>query len=139
MRFIDASTFLYAFLKPERPLPSGVVEMKVGAQGILRRVNKGESVITSVVHVSEVANILEARIRLSECRRIISDIVNKRSVEVVDVTRDLYTASLYTAGVHDAGVNDALAFNIMQERGIDEIYSFDKHFDNMPGIRRLTQ
>lgn len=139
MRFIDASTFLYAFLKPEGSLPPDAAEMKAGAQGILRRVNEGEPVMTSVVHVSEVANILEAWVRLSECRRIVSDIVAKKSVEVVDVSKSLYASSIHAAGVHDVGVSDALAFSIMRERGVDEIYSFDKHFDNMPDIRRLTQ
>jgi hypothetical protein len=139
LRFIDASTFLYAFLKPERAPPPDVAALKVGAQGILRRVNEGESVVTSVVHVSEVANILEARLRLSECRRIISDILNKRSVEVVDVSKNLYVASLRTADIHDVGINDALAFNVMRESGIDEIYSFDKHFDDIPGVKRLTR
>ena len=139
MRFIDASTFLYAFLKPERPLPPDAAEMKEGAQGILRRVNEGEPVITSVVHVSEVANMLEAWIRLSEYRRIVSDIVAKRSVEVVDVSKRLYASSIHAAGVHDMDINEALALSIMRERGVDEIYSFDKHLDDMPGVTRLTR
>lgn len=136
---IDASTFLYAFLKPEGSLPPDVAEMKEGAQGILRRVNEGEPVMMSVIHVSEVADILEAWSRLSECRLIVSDIVAKRSVEVVDVSKSLYISSIHAAGVHDVGVNEALAFSIMQEKGIDEIYSFDKHFDKLPGVKRLTR
>jgi len=139
VRFIDASTFLYAFLKPERPLPLDAAELKRGAQAILMRVNEGERVITSVVHVSEVACILEANVSLSESRRILSDIVDKRNVEVVDVSRGLYISSIHAAGVHDVGVNNGLALNVMQERGVDEVYSFDKHFDNMPGVRRLTR
>lgn len=93
----------------------------------------------SVVHVSEVANVLEAWVRLSECRRIVSDIVAKRSVEVVDVSENLYTAAVHAAGVYDVGVSDALAFSIMRGRGVDEVYSFDVHFDDMPGVRRLTR
>lgn len=139
MRFIDASTFLYAFLKPERPLPPDLAEMKADAKTILERVNEGESVTTSVVHVSEVANILEARMPLSSCRRIISDIATKRNVEVAGVGNKLYTSSLHTAEAHDIGLNDALAFNMMQEGGVHEIYSFDKHFDDLPGIARLRQ
>ncbi|MBO3803991.1 MAG: type II toxin-antitoxin system VapC family toxin [Candidatus Brockarchaeota archaeon] len=139
MRFIDGSAFLYAFLKPKRPLPRKVAEMKANAQSILRRVNEGEEVLTSVVHVSEIANILEARIALTECGRIVGDIVSKSSVRVVDVTKNLYVASMHTADVHDVSVNDALALNIMKDRDINEIYSFDKHFDNMPEIRRLTR
>ena len=139
MRFIDASTFIYAFLKPKRPIPSKIIEMKKHAQDILERVNEGENVITSVVHVSEVANILEARVQLSECRRIISDIADKRSIEVVDVNKKLYATSIQTAEMRDISINDALAFVIMQERSIKEIYSFDKHFDNIPEITRVPE
>lgn len=139
MRFIDASTFLYAFLKPKRPLPTELAEMKTGAKTILERVNEGESVMTSVVHVSEVANILETRVPLSTCRRIISAILTKRNVKVVDVGAKLYASSLHLAEVHDIGINDALAYEIMLERGVDEIYSFDKRFDNLPDIERLTR
>jgi len=138
VRFIDASSFIYAFLKPKRPLRSEIVNIKTNAQTILKRVNEGEGVITSVVHVSEIANILEARMPLTECRTIISDIVSKKSVEVVDVSRHMYTTSIYTAERYGVGINDAVAFSIMKERNLEEIYSFDKHFDNMPGIKRVT-
>jgi len=138
LRFIDASTFLYAFLRPRKSLPPDLSEMKAGAQRILRRVDGGEVVITSVVHVSEVANILEARIPLADCRRMVSDIVAKGNVEVVDVTRNQYMASVHAAEIYDIGVNDALAFNIMQDKGLVEVYSFDRHFDDLPGIERLT-
>lgn len=139
MRFIDASTFVYAFLKPKRPLPPEAEEMKRKAQNILRRINKGENVTTSVVHVSEVANILEARAGLSECRKIVSDIITKKSVDVADVNSEMYIASIQTAEMYDVGINDALAFCIMRKRNLEEIYSFDKHFDNMPEIKRATK
>ena len=138
MRFIDSSTFLYAFLRPERPPPPDVAEMKANAQNILKNINDGEPVVTSVIHVSEIANILETRIPSPQSRQIISDIITKKTIEVTDVTRHLYTSSLRTAETHDVGLNDALAFNIMQQREIHEIYSFDKHFDELPGVRRLT-
>jgi len=111
--------------------------MKTGAKAILTRVNEGEPVITSIAHVSEVACILEGKIPLAESRRIISDIVNKRSVEVIDVSRNLYASSIHAVGAYDIGINDALAISIMKGRGVDEIYSFDKDLDNLPGIRRL--
>lgn len=40
---------------------------------------------------------------------------------------------------NELGINNALALNIMRERDIKEIYSFDKHFDDMPEVKRLAQ
>lgn len=54
MRFIDANVFTYAILKPRRPLSDREREIKERAKRILRRVNEGEEVATTVVHLSEV-------------------------------------------------------------------------------------
>ncbi len=62
MRFVDASVFLYAFLKPRRPLPKHLAEAKESAKKIVERIDRGlEEVVTTVVHLSEVASIIEAR------------------------------------------------------------------------------
>jgi len=61
MRFIDANLFIYALLKPKKEPPENVRKIKKKAKDILRRISKGEKVITTVVHLSEVANVLESR------------------------------------------------------------------------------
>ena len=53
MRFIDANVFLYALLKPKPNLPKEVIEKKKQAREILRRIENGEEVATTVVHLSE--------------------------------------------------------------------------------------
>jgi len=60
LRFIDASVFLYAFLKPKRRVSEDVLELKENAKRILSRIEEGEEVVTTVVHLSEIANILES-------------------------------------------------------------------------------
>lgn len=37
------------------------------------------------------------------------------------------------------GFNDTLAYLVMKESSIDEIYSFDKAFDTLPDIRRIHE
>ena len=58
MRFIDANLFIYAVLKP-KSLPAAVLQKKTAAKEIFLRVNDGEPVLTTTVHLSEVANVLE--------------------------------------------------------------------------------
>lgn len=64
MRFIDGNVFLYAILRLKRRLTKEEAERKSKANEIYRRVNREEQVLTSVPHVSEVANVLEDAVNL---------------------------------------------------------------------------
>lgn len=37
------------------------------------------------------------------------------------------------------GLSDAIAYILMLQNNIEEIYSFDMDFDKLEGIRRLTE
>ncbi|MEM2618166.1 MAG: type II toxin-antitoxin system VapC family toxin [Candidatus Hadarchaeales archaeon] len=138
MRFIDASVFLHAFLKPKRPLEPHEQKIKEAARSILRRVEEGERVLTTVVHLSEVVNILEDFLPLEEAHKLESAILILKSIRVAEVSKKLYLAALSVAGESKIGLNDALAWVVMQRRGISEIYSFDKGFDRLK-VRRVTE
>jgi uncharacterized protein len=139
MRFLDSSAFLYAYIRPRRRPPPDVEDDKRRAQGIIRRVQGGELVTTTVVHLSETANILEARAPLGEARSIILDILNMDTIRVLAVDSVRYARAVQAAETLDVGINDALAYVAMVENGISEIYSFDRHFDALPGIARLYE
>jgi predicted nucleic acid-binding protein len=62
VRFLDSSIFLHAYLKPKRELKDS--EKGEKAIDILKNIENGEEVITSVVHISEILNIIEARLGL---------------------------------------------------------------------------
>ena len=59
MRFLDANVFIYAYYKSKRELSDKQKEMKEHAKEIIKRINEGEDVITTVIHLSEVSNILK--------------------------------------------------------------------------------
>ncbi len=139
MNFIDSSAFLYAFLTAQKELSHEVEEMKAHAQAIIRRIQEGENVTTSTVHISETANILERRFPLSRARYVASQIIQSPNIEILPVDRLHYEAALAASERHDLGLNDALAYTLIKEKRIDAIYSFDKDFDKLPGIRRLTK
>ena len=139
MRFLDSSTFLYAYIKPRRQPPPEVADDKRRAQNIIRRVQGGERVTTTVVHVSEIANILEARAPLRYSRSMVQDILNLSSITVASVDSARLLRSIQEAEKWEIGINDALAYSVMVERGLHEIYSFDKHFDTLPELTRLCE
>ncbi len=131
MRFIDASVFLYAFLKPKKKVPKDILELKENAKKILLRIEKGEKVATTVVHLSEVANILESYSSKTKSIEYIKAILSKSSIHVYDASIASYGEAVLKAEEYMIGINDALAVIYMEKLGLNEIYSFDSDFDKI--------
>ncbi|MBA7511477.1 hypothetical protein ES705_03473 [subsurface metagenome] len=131
MRFIDANVFIYAVLKPKRELNEKEQKIKNASKEIFKRVNEGEEVITTVVHLSEVANVLEDAANLSFAISFLKDILLKRNVIVEEVSDKDYMESVLFADDKRVSINDALAYLLMERKGIEEIYTSDKHFENL--------
>ena len=98
----------------------------------------GEEIVTTVVHLSEVANILEAKLGLSVALEFLEELLTAKNVTVLPVSTEDYLRSLIVARERGISVNDALAYLKMKELGIEEIYTFDKHFLNLD-VRVLTE
>jgi predicted nucleic acid-binding protein len=131
VRFIDANVFLYALLKPRRKLSDRELEVKEKARAILSRVNSGELVLTTVVHLSEVANVLEDIAGAETAALFLRDLFTKENIVIEPVSPDEYLLSTFLALEKGISVNDALAYIIMKRRGVSEIYTFDKHFEKL--------
>ncbi len=139
MRFVDANIFIYAFLKPRRKLKPEDEAIKKSAKEIVSRINQGEDVRTTVVHVSEVANFLEDWIPLSEALTLEEGILSRESIQIEPMDENACISAVDLARENSIGLNDALAVRTMQRYGQTEIYSFDKHFDKISRIKRITQ
>jgi len=139
MRFVDSNVFVHALLKPRRSLERHEAEIKEGAKKILTRIEEGEEAVTTVVHVSEVANILESRMPPEGSWRVLSALASMRGLTLAGVTGDAYRAAIQASNILGVGVNDSLAYAAMMDGGVREIYSFDRHFDGLPEIRRVTE
>ena len=113
MRFLDASTFLYAILKPAQQPPPEITENKRRAQAIITRIQEGEPVTTTIVHISETANILESRTTQGDARNIIQDILDTSNITITPVDRSQYEAAVKQAENHNVGINDALAYFLL--------------------------
>ena len=138
LRFIDASVFVYAFLKPRRTLTSHEVEVKEHAKSIVRRINEGEQVGLTVAQLVEVANVLEKYMRIA-AYQVEKFLLNAPSVEIYPVDRDVCVEALKIAAEIGVELSDAIAYVVMLRHGVREIYSFDTDFDRLKGIRRITE
>jgi len=137
MKFLDANVFVYAYAKPKRSLTEEEKKIKKKAKEIIERVNKGERVITTVVHLSEVANIIEKSVPMTIISKLLKGILSMENIKVLDVSREDYLAATDAAPSQGLGINDALAVIKMRGTDVSEIYSFDRHFDGIEGVTRV--
>jgi uncharacterized protein len=138
-RLIDVNVFIHAYVKPRRQLSSAEAKIKDSARSIVTRINEGEAVAISVVHLSEIFNMIEDSLSLNEALVTERDVCFKQNIEIVNVSYVDYLDALgYVDTNQSARINDALAYAIMKRMEIVELYSFDKDFDRFSDIDRLT-
>ncbi|MBS3096673.1 type II toxin-antitoxin system VapC family toxin [Candidatus Woesearchaeota archaeon] len=138
MKFIDANVFLYAIIKPRAKLSNGDKAIKKQAREILNRIDSNEKVLTTVVHISEVLNILEAHTTYDYAVDSAERLLFNDNLLIESVSKNDYAISVEIAKKYKIGINDALAMLFMQRRNIKEIYSFDRHFDKIEVIKRIV-
>lgn len=140
MRFLDANVFIYAYYKPKRQLTQKERQMKDHAKKIISGVSHGkEEVITTVVHLSEVVNILKHGMLLERLTNVILGLFMLDNVKILGVNREAYFAATELGDDLKLDPNDALAVDVMRLNDIKEIYSFDEDFDEIEGISRLPK
>lgn len=139
MIFVDASVFVHAYLKPRRALTAEEIQIKSDAKKIVSRLNEGEKVLTSIVHFSEIANLLEGNLPRKEALEIERALCFRDTIEIASVNRRDCVEGLSVAEESGIGLADAIAQVLMKRNGIDEIYSFDQDFDKVPSIKRLRK
>jgi len=136
---VDSNIFLHAFLKPRRKLTKKEVKIKEEAQAIVKRIEGGEEVAMSTSHLSEVVNIIEASLGLEKSLGFLAWVVTMDNIEVYSVGLGHYEIVLSLAKENEISPNDALAYLFMKSYGLKEIYSFDRHFDELKDIVKLPK
>lgn len=138
MKFLDANVFIYAYYKPKIRLDSNQKRMKDKSKKIIEGINSRRTkVLTSVVHLSEVSNILKRSFSMGELVSLIETLYSLDNVIISDVTANDYLIAIEMGEELNLEPNDALAVHLMQENDISEIYSFDEGFEKVEGIFRL--
>jgi len=140
MRFLDANVFVYAYYRPRRQLTEKERKMKDEAKKIITAVSQGEEeVVMTVVHLSEVVNILKHGMQIEELTHVILGLFMLDNMEIQGVSKEAYFAATELGGDLKLDSNDALAVDFMRANGIGEIYSFDEDFDGIERISRLPK
>ena len=140
MRFLDSNVLLHAILLPRRALRAEEQRVKDEAKAIVKRIEDDEEdVATTVVHLSEVVNIIESGLSLEKSLGFLVWVTTSRNIRVYPVTVEDYETAVSLAKEIGVSANDALAYLCMKAREIGEIYSFDKHFNEFKDIAVLPK
>jgi len=137
MKFVDSNIFLHAFLTPRRKLTKEEQKVKDEAKAIVERIEGDEEVAMTTAHLSEVVNIIETGLGLEKSLGFLAWIITRDNIQVYPVAMEQYETAMPIAKDNKISVNDALAYGIMKIHGITEIYSFDRHFNQLKDITRL--
>ncbi len=137
MRFLDTNILIYALLKPKRALNIQEQNMLKHSHSILTRIEQGEQTLSSVVHISEFVNIVQKRTGIEITCQMLNSLLSLKNVQIASVERNHYQVAVEIAQKTQTSINDCIAFTLMSEHKISEIYSFDKDFDHL-GIKRIT-
>lgn len=137
MRFIDSNIFLHAFLTPRRELTKEEQRVKDESKAIVKRVEDGEEVAMTTVHLSEVVNIVESGLGLQKSLGFLAWVIAKDNIKVYPTAIEDYETALPTARDKEISANDAIAYLSMKAQGLMEIYSSDKHFNQFKDIIKL--
>ncbi len=118
MRFVDTNVFVYAITA--HPVFGGTAKI------ILDRIEEGESAITSVLVLCEVAWVLEGMGRQGEIKPTLEKIMSYSTLEVMRFGEDdlMVGANLMTR--ENVDFNDGVNLSLMMRSGVNEVYSNDK-------------
>jgi predicted nucleic acid-binding protein len=132
LRFVDANVFLYTLIgSPKRDFET--------SRAILKRVEEGEEAMTSLAVILEVVDWLEYNGRKKEAGVFLAAVNSYTEMKKVSNSwRDFPRAS---AEAEEAGIDfvDALTLAVMRREKIAEVYSNDKDFDRVAGIKRVFE
>jgi len=139
LRFVDSNMFLHAFLTPRRKLTKEEQKVKDEAKAIVERIEGDEEVAMTTAHLSEVVNIVETGLGLQKSLGFLAWIITKENIKVYPTAIEHYETAMPLAKDKRISANDALAYLSMKAHGLREIYSFDKHFDQLKDAIRLPK
>ena len=132
MRFVDANVFVYVLVKS----PKRDYEI---SKRILDRIENGEETATSLAVIQEVVDWLEYNHRKKEVRTFLIGVNSYLSLEKMNIGWDDFITALEDIDTYNVSFVDALTLQRMKKSEITEIYSNDKDFDRVEGIKRIWE
>ncbi len=133
MRFLDTNIFV-------RHLAQDDAVRAAACRDLLSKVESGEEVVvTSGMVISEVVFLLESprsyALPRDMVRQMFEPLLDLRGMRIPD--KALYKRAFELHCAENIDFPDAYNAAYMEANGISEVYSYDRDFDRVEGIRRV--
>ena len=130
MRFVDSNVFIYVLVKS----PKDDYET---AKRILQRIEEGEAAITNTAVVQEIVDWLEYNNKRREVEKFLTAINSYITMKKAEVSWNEMMEAISDMKKYDLDFVDALTLQTMKKNNVKEIYTNDKDFNRVKGIRRI--
>jgi len=131
MRFLDTTIFI-------RFLTDDVPEKVDACEEIFKKaVEKQETLFTTDLVIAEIVWVLESFYELpkNEIQDKVEKILN--TPNLICPRKELILSALILYSEKNIDYIDACNASILKENGIEELYSYDKHYDRIDWLTRL--
>jgi predicted nucleic acid-binding protein len=132
MRFVDANVFIYALVKSPKK------DYDV-AMAILRRIENGEETAITLPVVQEVIDWLEYNNRKKEIATFLIALNSYISMAKLSPSWDSFLPAIEETKKQGLSFVDSLTLGQMKMSQVNEIYSNDKDFDRIKGVKRIWE
>ncbi len=139
MKFLDSNVIVYAFFVPKRQLSLEEQQLKEKSRKIIGKIDAGEKIALSVVHLSEIANILRTCFSPQDLMVLFESLYAKENVSIFDVSQSEYLEAIHLSKSLHGKVNDCLAAVLMKKHKITDIYTFDADFKNFSWMKMVQE
>ena len=131
MRFVDTNVFL-RFLLNDDPEKADACEMI-----FQRAINGEESLFTTEMVMAEIVWMLESYYELSkgDVREKLEKILNTQNLDCPN--REIIINALAAYEEKNIDYVDAYNASILKIKGINEVYSYDRHYDRIKWLKRF--
>jgi len=131
MRFVDTNVFL-RFLLNDDPEKADACEMI-----FQRAVNGEESLFTTEMVIAEIVWVLESYYEQSkgDVREKLEKILNTQNLDCPN--REIIINALAAYEEKNIDYVDAYNASVLKIKGINEVYSYDRHYDRIKWLKRF--
>ncbi len=133
MRFLDANIILRYLTRDLPEKAERCLTLFQEADRGKTELTTSEAIIAEVVYVLSSPNLYN--LSRDRIRALLTPLLDLKGLRVP--SRSLYHHALEIYATHAIDFEDALAVAHMRDQGIEEILSYDRHFDRLSDIRRV--
>ncbi|MHA1148247.1 MAG: type II toxin-antitoxin system VapC family toxin [Promethearchaeota archaeon] len=137
---MDANIFIYAYFKPKKGkvLSDKLKWCKQEAKAIVKKINEeNNTYCISLIQLSEVVNLLKTVMSWETLQKFVMGLISNKAIKIEEIPKLMYINAVNKISEYNMDSNDISAYLLMKEKNIKQIYTFDRHFEELPSIKCL--